>query len=250
MKIFLILIFTSFTYGFSFNSRIAGGNVANPNQFPFAVLVLGTPLAGRERFCGGALISRQSILTAAVCVTNYDRIRVGLGVHDMSIENEPFAVWMVISEIHIHPDYSSDETNNLAVLRLPNAIGFFNHAVQLISLPSNADEQFLNVQGNVVGWGCTAGTLIPTNCSPSNVLRSLTVTTQAASSCTATPAQICAAGGLATGTCFGDEGGPLFTTFAGNPVLIGISHNFPGLCIGSSTFIRLTNFLPWIRSLM
>jgi secreted trypsin-like serine protease len=63
---------------------------------------------------------------------------------------------------------------------------------------------------------------------------------------------MCAGGGIFGGTtCVGDEGGPFFASIGGNFVLIGISHNFPQLCSGSTmTFTRVTSFLPWIRANM
>lgn len=247
MKIILVLFFVTFTYGISIDSQISGGSEANPNQFPFAIAVFTAPNAeARERLCGGALISRQAILSAAVCVHNQVTFRVGLGIHDWSNEAEPFVVWMSVSDVRVHPSYPQDLTNNIAILRLPHSIGFFNQAVQIISLPSE-DQQFLNTAGNAVGWGCSTPLPSPALCTQSFVLRSISISTV---TCAAGANQICAGGALTGSICAGDEGGPFFTTINGNFVLIGLGHSFPGGCIGTSTFTRVSSHLAWIRANM
>lgn len=246
MKIFLIIFFASFANAVKFDNHISGGSVVNPHQFPFAVVVFSTPIGGGpQRLCAGALISRQSILTAASCVNNR-AVRVGLGAHDLSDVAEPFAVWMDIQTVIINPGFASDSTMDIAILRLPNSIGFFNHAVQIISLP-NTDQQFPNTAGNAVGWGCANVGPNPANCVPTFILRSASVTTT--NTCTH-PHLICSTGILGGSICAGDEGGPLFTSINGNFVLMGINHNFPTLCTGTMNFVRITSFLPWIRANM
>lgn len=46
-------------------SRIVGGNNAYSNQFPYQVAVLGGGV-----LCGGSLISRNYVVTAAHCVSS------------------------------------------------------------------------------------------------------------------------------------------------------------------------------------
>lgn len=246
MKIVLILFFVYFVNAIKIDNQIAGGNAVNPHQFPFAVVVFSRPFpTGAERLCAGALISRQSILTAASCVNNRI-VRVGLGIHDLNDPWEQFAVWMDIQNITVNPGFESDNTMDIAILTLPNSIGFFNHAVQIISLP-NEQQLFPNTAGNAVGWGCSSVGPNPANCAPTFILRSASVTT--ASTCTH-PHLVCSTGLLGGFICAGDEGGPLFTSINGNFVLMGINHNFPNLCTGTMNFVRITSFLSWIRDNM
>jgi secreted trypsin-like serine protease len=48
------------------NVRVIGGNTAKPGQFPFAVSIM-MPSFG-QNWCGGTIISKNSILTAAQCM--------------------------------------------------------------------------------------------------------------------------------------------------------------------------------------
>lgn len=248
MKIFFLLIFVSFTHGVEINSTISGGNEAYPQQFPFAVIVFAR-IAGvvRSRICGGALISRQAVLSGAFCVHNQDEIEVGLGVHNAQDDTEPFQVWMPIYETRIHPDYPEDLNRDIAVIRLSNPIGFFNQAVQVISLPP--ENEFLNTPGTVMGWGCPNSQLL---CMPTLILRHVVITSQADSACNANEAQMCAFSALLAGTiCPNDEGGPFFTTIQGGTrVLIGIAQGPLNSCTGNMKFTRVTHFLPWIRENM
>lgn len=250
MKIFLLLIFASLTAGVKVESFISGGNEANPNQFPFAVVVFGIPIGTiRTRSCGGALLSRNAVLTAAFCVYEREEIEVGLGVHNIADQTEPFQVWMPIYETRIHPNYPADPTSDIAMIRLPHPIGFFNQAVQIISLPP--DEQFLGTTGAVMGWGCPNAIPNPTMCTPTNILRHVLISTQPDTACNANEAQMCAQGGPFAGSiCPNDEGGPFFTSIQGTRVLLGIVQGPLNPCQNVMRFARVTHFLPWIRENM
>lgn len=54
-------------------SRIIGGNLAFAGQFPWQAAIYKHTSEGRY-FCGGSLISREWVLTAAQCVSGYNTI--------------------------------------------------------------------------------------------------------------------------------------------------------------------------------
>lgn len=47
---------------------IINGSLAQTNQFPWHVSIIGTNLSGQKLLCGGSLIAREWVTTAAHCV--------------------------------------------------------------------------------------------------------------------------------------------------------------------------------------
>lgn len=50
------------------DNRIINGSIAYRNQFPWHVSVIGTNVLGEKQLCGGSLIAREWVVTAAHCV--------------------------------------------------------------------------------------------------------------------------------------------------------------------------------------
>lgn len=157
------------------DSSINGGNDATPHQYPFAVAVRSRNVNFSPRLCGGALISRQAILTTAFCVYRQTDPEVFLGAHNLEDENEMFQVRMQINpqDVLVHESYVAGElTNDIAVLRMPAAIAFFNHAINLIALPSDPAEVFVNISSTTMGFGSSC---LHISCPELNFLRTVEV---------------------------------------------------------------------------
>jgi secreted trypsin-like serine protease len=247
MKILKILFLLPFASAIvDFDQTIAGGLVATPHQFPFVVAVISRNINFSPRLCGGSIISRQSILTAAFCVHGQIDVTVILGVHDIANENEPFQVRFTIPQhdVRIHPAFVSGQTtNDIAIVRLPGPIGFFNHAINLVNLPTNPQESFLNVAAITMGFGAECW---QANCFPINILKVVAVTTSPNNACNAQSTQICATN-QSGGPCASDEGGPMVVSENGTFIQIGIIRLPGNRCSGAATYMRITSFLSWIR---
>jgi len=55
----------------SIDSRIVGGSVTVPNEFPWQAFLIAYLPSGGANYCGGSLISNQWVLTAAHCLQGY-----------------------------------------------------------------------------------------------------------------------------------------------------------------------------------
>ncbi|KAF8777424.1 Transmembrane protease serine 5 like protein [Argiope bruennichi] len=82
-------------------SKIIGGAVVTPYKYPWMVVVY----KGYDSHCGGALITRQYVLTAAHCLEHPWSVSVGIAVHDLARPGQMIPA----SETIIHRNYIRGE---------------------------------------------------------------------------------------------------------------------------------------------
>ncbi|XP_050562315.1 transmembrane protease serine 12 isoform X2 [Spodoptera frugiperda] len=137
--------------------------------------------------CGGNIISRTAILTAAHCVSNNGILRnlstlavVAGVVSNLTNTNQPGRQTPIIQQIIMHPAYKIDDaTSDLAIIKVIN-IDFTNY-VQPICVwgPVFDKHKFYYKEATMVGFGRTERNMA------SNILRSTHVKVQNDSTCTA-----------------------------------------------------------------
>uniref|UniRef100_A0A8B9MNJ6 Granzyme A n=1 Tax=Accipiter nisus TaxID=211598 RepID=A0A8B9MNJ6_9AVES len=217
---------------------IIGGNEVAPHSRPFMVLINN---ANGEFICGGALIKKNWVLTAA---------------HSHSRkENEREKQVIRIAKQFRYPRYRSNvKENDIMLLQLKKRARL-NKAVQLIPLPTSDYDPKPGTTCTVAGWGQTRNYLRK----PSDTLREVNITVISRQICNdkhhyknnpvITDNMICA--GAKNGgkdSCSGDSGGPLRC----NNVMRGITAfgkaNKCGTADGPGVYTRLTKqYLQWIR---
>nr|XP_027212625.1 chymotrypsin BI-like [Penaeus vannamei] len=101
-------------------AKIVGGTEAVPHSWPHQVALF---IDGMY-FCGGSLISSEWVLTAAHCMDGAGFVDVVMGAHNIR-ENEDTQVTMTSTDFFTHENWNSFLlTNDLALIRLPNAVEF------------------------------------------------------------------------------------------------------------------------------
>ena len=131
------------------SSRIINGDIAGSTEFPYMAGVMLHFDTGNS-FCGGSLISRRFVLTAANCVHIVPSASVLLGASNMfgNIQEN-----IRVSTIRIHPQYSFDDSlNDIATLELTREVTL-SLTVNLVRLPNRRQVQstFENQEGLVAG---------------------------------------------------------------------------------------------------
>jgi len=251
--------------------RIGGGQETEKNEYPWKIgLYKGH---GSRYWCGGTIISKREILTAAHCViysvSGYaipaEELRVKVGDHNRMEEDGEIV--FEVSSYKAHESYDRRYGYNsldydFAILTLSRDIEF-SKEVSPVCLPvsKGLDEHSQTV---VSGWGYTTS-----GGSFSNVLLDMTITTMTNDVCKQkirdylgytslriTDRMLC---GEAPGviSCHGDSGGPWVTRDCNNNyVLIGITSWGPrkgyNACPrgGLDVAARVSDQLGWIKKNM
>ncbi|XP_055627320.1 brachyurin-like [Toxorhynchites rutilus septentrionalis] len=239
------------------STMVVGGEEAFPGQFPYKVAVL-SEFSNGIGLCGGSILSENSILTAAHCVSLQENAIGGtivMGAHNLTDSSEPSQVRIRFTreEICVHPDWNMNLLrNDVAIIRLKNNIQFTDR-IQKINLPPPTTESFAGQTGTVSGFGVFSDA----ERVASEVPRFVSNPVMANPACNIRffgviqPEHICKSGAGGRGACSGDSGGPMTTTYNGRHVQIGVV-SF-GLALGCergwpSVYARTSSYLNWIDS--
>ncbi|CAL1683639.1 unnamed protein product [Lasius platythorax] len=223
-------------------SRIIGGTSTTIDKHPYQVSLH----YNGKLVCGGSIISKQWILTAAHCVLYKKpalfKVRVASSYHD-----EGGTLITNISLIIPHEWFDEDTYDyDVALIKLPTPLSLGRNA-KIVTLATPSINIKTGSNAIVSGWGKS------TNGESSKVLQTLKIPTFDQKACQkiyaryriVTPNMLCA--GYTTGgkdTCQGDSGGPLVY----NSVQIGIvswgaqcaSAGYPGV------YTRISTIRSWI----
>jgi secreted trypsin-like serine protease len=228
--------------------RIIGGVPAKPNQYPWQVALLSSQFSSHS-FCGGSLLSSDTVLTAAHCVNGYSLPYVGFPKDDVTLQN---AKKIQASQVLRHPYYSNGYSNDFAIIKLSTPV-VFDDSTQPICLP-NPNTNYDDNLAEVTGWGETYTV-------PSDDLMTVNVTTMTNEECqelhdkyapnrnAVIDSNMICAGDPGKDSCQGDSGGPMITLSEDGTYFSQIGVVSWGIGCASSTpgvYSRVTKQLYWI----
>jgi secreted trypsin-like serine protease len=196
-------------------SAIVGGNAAPPGKWPFQVALLRTGFGSNyaSEWCGGSLVDKFHVVTAAHCVFQKQpaNFRVLTGTQSLVSGGTRHA----IASIKIHPSYNNNRVDyDIAVITLKTPAADIAFFAELITTAQEQTRAAPGTMSFVTGWGST----IATGGGYPRPLYQVQVPLVSSTDCNdansyggeVTPRMICA--GLTQGgkdSCDGDSGGPL-----------------------------------------
>ncbi|XP_028992338.1 granzyme B-like [Betta splendens] len=241
----IILVLQLFTLPGAAESSIVGGKESKPHSRPYMASL---QFQGFHS-CGGILIRKDFVLTAAHCNQSQQEMTVVLGAHNIKKE-EKSQQKIQVAQYHIHPKFDGKFKYDIMLLKLKQNAKL-NKYVKPIELPKKDGKIPANIKCTVAGWGQTGA-----NKPPSNVLRETTEKLQFSFECKniwgeyfSSDHMICAKFNKTTGGVFkGDSGGPLLCNAMPQGIVAFFENcNDP---IFPNVFTKISFFLPWIKEIM
>uniref|UniRef100_A0A8C0GXS1 Peptidase S1 domain-containing protein n=1 Tax=Chelonoidis abingdonii TaxID=106734 RepID=A0A8C0GXS1_CHEAB len=136
--------------------EIIGGQEAQPHFRPY-MAYLKIQREEKKRVCGGFLVSKNFVLTAAHC--KGDNITVILGAHDITKQEQSRQV-IRVRRAYPHQDYDNKPHNNDIMLLKLEHNAHLNEYVSPIPLPMAHQQMRPGTVCSVAGWGRTSAKVV------------------------------------------------------------------------------------------
>ncbi|KAE8298315.1 Elastase-1 [Larimichthys crocea] len=238
--------------------RVVGGEeVPYQSSWPWQVSLQYYSDGSYHHFCGGTLIRRGWVMTAAHCMYSSRSIRVVLG--DLILHSDGGREqFRSVVGVYIHPEWnynSISSGNDIALLRLSSDVSLTSY-VNLVSLPPIGVILPHNSPCYLTGYGRTStGGSMPSRMRQAYlpVVDHETCTSFGWWGSTVKETMICAGGGAQSG-CNGDFGGPLSCRVGNSWYVHGIASFVSGMGCNTpqkpTVFTRVSAYITWINSVM
>ncbi|KAI8127782.1 Serine protease SP24D [Lucilia cuprina] len=224
--------------------RIVGGQNAKNNQFPYQISLR----LYNYHICGGSIISRNYVVTAAHCVTTGSGSTIRntslsmMTIRAGSREVNSGGIIVGVSKVIVHPDYKNFN-NDIAVIKLSKPLEL-SGSIQPIALAKQNPKSGVKVVTS--GWG-----RLRTGGDTPQILQFNTLTSISNAECkrrigNVATSILCLGHTNGNGVCNGDSGGPAVY----NNQLVGVTNFIVGGC-GSNApdgYASVAFFSSWIRN--
>ena len=135
------------------STRIVGGQESDIGEFPWAVSLKYSET--QTHFCGGSLIGKQWVLTAAHCLVDMEPtlITATIGEYYLDSDSDSDSGPLTIEQFYIHPDFNSTtQDNDIALLKLVSAVDNPSF-ITPVNLADTIDAVASEANVTALGWG-------------------------------------------------------------------------------------------------
>ncbi|XP_046430238.1 chymotrypsin-2-like [Neodiprion fabricii] len=236
----ILALAASTAYGGSIGGRIVGGSNAVDGAYPYQVSLRNVRTG--QHFCGGSIINRKWILTAAHCVTTYQYLPVLMSAVVGTNTLDQGGLSYLARSVIVHPEYNALLIrNDIALVELGLSL-IYTSKIRPILLPTE-DFTKANYPAVLTGWGTDGYPGTVPNELQQIVLNVIDQRWCLSRSFRTTDANICTLTDVGEGACHGDSGGPLVA----DGVQIGVvSWGTPCALGEPDVFTRVWSFIDWI----
>ncbi|XP_062862234.1 granzyme B-like [Trichomycterus rosablanca] len=233
-------------------SDIIGGKEIKPHSRPYIVSVQ----VNKAHVCGGMLIRKNYVLTAAHCVSNIkfpgkNKLEVVLGAHNIS-QKEREQQRIQVKKYIKHPFYNPKTSQNDTMLLKLKSEAKLNEYVKVIDLPKKNEKINALKNCSIAGWGKKKQ-----NGAASNVLHEVTLKLQFSFECKKiwqqffdSQSMICTVSDGKKAFCQGDSGSPLICK---NAALGLAAYTFDGNCLNQKypeVYMKIPYYVQWIEDVI
>ena len=197
--------------------RIVNGETAKENSVPYHVAVV----RKNGAMCGGTILNKKYILTAAHCIANFNtpvspnKIRIFVGLTN-KCKHHLWERGLSVEKVISNPAYDSAKiTSDIALLKLRDSLKF-TQKIKPACLPTDLKNMYVNKKAVVTGWGLNHLKFIPCKLQ-------VTRLKVMGNMCYGSNSRICAHAPTQKSVCFGDSGGPMTVNDNGNHVIVGVT---------------------------
>ncbi|XP_040071028.3 chymotrypsin-like protease CTRL-1 [Ixodes scapularis] len=246
-------------------AQIVGGTAATPLEFPWQISlrVIRLPNTDLRHICGGSIINKQYVDTAAHCILEESPSNYIVVIGDQNLNVvDPYEQRIAVANITIHSQWNPSTLNyDYALLKLARPLNFTGSekALMPICLPT-PNQEFDGMTCTASGWGLTKDRTQGGNISQSLQKVDLPIVAYGAcrsyyrlSNIVVQNTMICAGpefGGK--GTCQGDSGGPLQCARSDGRYVLAGSVSWGSKCAARrqpSVLARISTQVAWISSI-